>query len=287
MRTSSKGRVLPAQEEVKYSSENMELMTRHFEASFDPSHIFPFLHSSGSLIGETSFVARLDTFTTSMKSEMLYAYSPFRGEASSLLRQSIATYISLAKRANAPVVSYFCSLSHGEPPENRTAESVELCGLLYALTRQVVALLSGDSEVPASVLNPQRLGRLDGTLRTWDEAVDLFVDLVECANLPLLFIVVDGLNLLEDDFEHSTDGRLESLVDCFRKLVRSSAEDGRIVKILFTTAGLSGPLRRELDDDEMMLCEESVPGRRKKRPKARQVIAFNPRNDDNDESEES
>jgi hypothetical protein len=255
---------------------DVKFESRHLEDYFTWEHVYPFSDASLPLLGTATFVSRLGTFTTAMESQVLYAHSRYQEEGMNLLQQSAAEYISLAREAGVPVVSYFCQLTPEEPPVNRTRESVELSALLCAMIRQLIHLLPADFHSPALAFNAERFAILDGTLRTWDHAIGLFVELAGCVRLPILLFVIDGLNLLEDDFEYSTHGKLEQLIECLMGLVSSSSSegDGRVVKVLFTTAGLSGPLCRELDDKDLVSCDTPSPGVMGRHRRAGQTVSF-------------
>ena len=205
-----------------------------------------------------SFVSGLSAFTESMSSQILYTFGRYQPEQANLLRLSAAQYISLARQHGIPVISYFCGLSAEAPPPGRTRESVELSSLLYSLIRQAVDLFPAEFTATSLDLTEERFATLDGTLRTWRQAINLFTDLVNCLQLPLLLFVLDGLNLLEDDFERSTSAKVGELVRELVGLVDGPGGGGRkglgIVKALFTSAGSSTELCRELDSGRVVAC---------------------------------
>ena len=251
------------------SGNNIMFESRHLENYFSWGHVhppLPYTENPYALLAEATFVEKLDSFTTAMESRVLYAHVPYQTEGANPLLLSALGYISLARDAAVPVISYFCELSDDDPPPNRTRQSVELSALLYAMMRQIINLLPGDLSglMPASPCSA--LSALDGTLRTWNEALALFEVLLSCVRLPVLIFVLDGLNELEDDLEHSTDEELESLVRCLCRLAApSTAAQERMVKIMFTTSGLSEPLCRILDGREVVSCS-NYSSRKARRP---------------------
>ncbi|KPM38460.1 hypothetical protein AK830_g8093 [Neonectria ditissima] len=246
--------------------------SRHFEDYFTWDHVHPESETPLPLLADATFLGRLDYFTTSMESTVLYAHGQYQDESTNLLRQSVSAYASHSQEAGVPVVSYFCQLPHDEPPEHRSRESIDLSALLYAMIRQVVNLLPvGASRVS---LDAEIFSTLDGTLRTWQEAIALFEHLVSCVELPLLLFVIDGINVLEDQFEHSTDEALENLVRCLARMTNPAAVgEERMVKVLFTTMGLSETLCRLLDREDMVSCSTSSPRGARRMPRARRVIS--------------
>jgi hypothetical protein len=211
-----------------------------------------------------------------MESQILYAHGTRSGTGQSSLTRSAASYTRLALNAGLPVISYFCELSHEEPPPNRTRESVELSALLCSLIRQVVNLLPSGADCPeVAAIDRNRFTALDGTLRTWNEGISLFADLVQCVRLPLLLFVIDDLNVLEDESERSTEEHIERLVDTLTALMRPpSFEEDRIVKMLLTTSGGSEVLFRKVHDDDIVVCDDAPPGRSGRSRRGHQIVMF-------------
>lgn len=265
-------------EEATIRSADIKFGSRYLEEYINWDHVFPFSETPRQLCADTAYVTRLNSFTTTMESQVLYAHTQYQPEGLNLLRMSAAKYISLAREHGIPVVSYFCSLAPpsslaGQPvPERPISESSELTALLYSIIRQAVDLLPAEgvttSPFPAAGFSERRFSSLDGSLRTWDAAVELLRNLVSCIRLPLLLFVIDGLNLLEDDFEHTTSDQVEILTRSLRDLARPDKVAGPMVKVLFTTAGLSGALCRELDSAQVVACNASSPSREAGRPRS-------------------
>lgn len=300
-----------------------KLRTTHFEDVFDWDKVYPFPDTGPPedaevLLTDRLVVTRLDAFTTSMASQVLYLHDEsFATDHPNFLQQAMGAYIALARDQCIPVVSYFCRLAHTRPKgamaasasssssssdspslsPKRTRESVELCAALYAMLRQLINLLPADFTTTttsgrgsscssrgeavaaaASLFTEDGLKGLDGTLRTWDRAVDLFAELVRCLKLPLLLFVVDGINLVEDDMDRYTLAKIDRLVCRLRSLVeegqaaqaqrkgeeeeQEEEEEGSlttttsIVKVLFSTAGLSRVLCSRLEEADSMNCRE-------------------------------
>ncbi|KAH6974180.1 hypothetical protein BKA56DRAFT_733835 [Ilyonectria sp. MPI-CAGE-AT-0026] len=253
---------------------DIQFQSRQYEEFFDWDQVHLFSESFEPIMADSTLVMRLKAFTETMESQIMYAHNRYQGTESNSLAKAISKYISLARETKVPVVSYFCRISSEEAPPNRTKESIELSALLYAMIRQVVNLLPTELDNNAPILDQTRLASLDGTLRTWDGAVSLFRDLVNAVRLPMLLIVIDGLVFLEDDFEHSTDGKMDKLILCLKELVDSSEAEDRILKVLFTTEGLSEPLCQELDESDIVACSPLSPGRVGRPPRSGQVVSF-------------
>ncbi|KAI1129036.1 hypothetical protein F5Y10DRAFT_239073 [Nemania abortiva] len=239
------------------SAYDIRLGSRHLEDFFDWEHVYPYEEPPLLAPADPEFVTRLNDFTAKTEPQILYACRRYLGETLDPLRMSAAVYISLARKADIPVISYFCQLSHDEPPSGRTRETIELSALLCSMIRQLVNILPGQLSAEAPILSLQTLSEIDGTLRTWEQAISLLRDLVVCVRLPLLLFVLDGLSLLEHDLEDVMEPKMKSLVGCLKNIVETSKKEGRIVKVLFTTAGLSGVLCRELNEEDILVCEGS------------------------------
>jgi hypothetical protein len=217
----------------------------------------------------------LEAFTAATDSQLLYAHGQYYFQGADPLRQWTLGYMSLAQAAGVPVVSYFCELSADEPPATRTRESIELSALIYALIRQLVNLLPvGDPET-AAAFDAARFSALDGTLRTWKEALSVFENLVEAVRLPLMLFVIHGLNVVEDESEHSTAEALVALVQCFARVSGPASTHGsRICKVLFTTSGLSETLSYLLDEGYIISCGSTSPGGPRQSKRARKVVLY-------------
>jgi hypothetical protein len=255
-------------EQIRQRGADVKFKSRHLEDYFEWERIYPISETPRPLFADATFVMRLRSFTTTMESQILYAHGQYQPEGSA------AGYVSLARESGVPVVSYFCQLSHQEPAGSRTRESVELTALLYSMIRQLIDLLPAEFSCPAPIFDETRFASLDGSLRTWELATSLFVDVTRCVNLPLLLFVIDGLNLVEDDFEQSRSRELEQLLTCFKQLVDSGSDGDYVVKVLFTTAGLSGSLCQALDERDIVPCDVSSPGERRRSGRGRQVILY-------------
>ncbi|KAK3987611.1 hypothetical protein QBC44DRAFT_400058 [Cladorrhinum sp. PSN332] len=218
-------------------------------------HVYPFIDSPHQLCAHPSFISSLTSFTTTIESSVLYAHGRYQNNVdSNLLRLSAGKYVTSAQEHGIPVISYFCRLSPGTPPATRTRESLELISLIYALIRQVTDLLPAEISISID-LSEARFASLDGTLRTWDQAISLLSDLIGCIQLPQLLFVIDGLGLLEDEFGHRvTLRKVEELVKLLVGFAKHGFGDNKIFKALFTTSGLSAALCKQVGVDHVIAC---------------------------------
>jgi len=143
--------------------------------------------------------------------------------------------VDVTSKWGVPIISWFCSHPPKERvPEPRKPETVGLCEMMASLVRQLMTLLPEELPDDAPDLSAIRFGRLDGTLRTWEEMLQVFADLLSLAP-PDLLVVLDGLDRLDSQY---TSSRTEQLVTVIcRRVDRLATADAGVMKVLLTTAG--------------------------------------------------
>jgi hypothetical protein len=147
--------------------------------------------------------------------------------------------IKLPSGRSMPCVSYFCHIKvrrrrNGGP----SPEAQGLVEILYGLISQLASMLDGSSVVKQEL----PVEALDGTLETWDDALQV-VHALLCSVTPGMLCVIDGLHWLDGG---GVDNRVVDLV----KALRSSP-----MMLLFTTSARSGALLREIPSDEVETFE--------------------------------
>jgi hypothetical protein len=159
-----------------------------------------------------------------------------------------AMCVDFANKAKLPVISYFCQLSRDKSlrPGN-TRESQELVALTYSLIRQLIERLPAQLECESD-FGGERFSRLDGTLKTWNDAVEALNDLLQFTPT-ILYCIIDGFQWLDDP---STDKFLKELVKVFRGAALPSSN---CFKVLITTTGRSRSLLGELSPTELILAD--------------------------------
>lgn len=108
-----------------------------------------------------------------------------------------------------------------------------------------------------------RIQELDGTLKTWDEALSIFSSLLDYAP-PSLYVIIDGIERLEnmDGNEKYVSSLLRLLLDRVTREVLCNGI-GKQLKVLLTTTGSISSLN-QLDDKELRtvtLNRQSTKGR--------------------------
>ncbi|KAH7409920.1 hypothetical protein DE146DRAFT_643332 [Phaeosphaeria sp. MPI-PUGE-AT-0046c] len=194
---------------------------------------------------------RLQEWTVQTSSSILAVFGPATSAYEDATRLLTANYIQAARRAAIPCVSYFCNVSHEEPPSNRTRETVGLAQLAYALLHQLLAYLP--AQLPSSpIVSQDMFNDLNGTLIAWDTILHILKTLVAVTESPYLLFAIHGLELVEDVY---TKPRLESLLRTIREISSGQTATGPKVKVLLTTSGLSQVLSSGLDEDQ--ICDIS------------------------------
>ncbi|KAJ3546080.1 hypothetical protein NM208_g2190 [Fusarium decemcellulare] len=161
----------------------------------------------------------------------------------------MAGEIKLSSGNSMPLISYFCSTSRRSPREgNPTREAEGVIALIYALLRQLLAELysssSREPEMQASLSQLEyQTSNLDGTMRTWNEALSALSGAVSIVPMGML-TVIDGLHWLDG---REAEESLRGLVKCLRR--------GNL-RVMFTTSGRSGVLLEELTPEERVEVEE-------------------------------
>lgn len=191
----------------------------------------------------TDVASRLQHWVSDDDSAMLYifgddAYSDPRAPDS--LSSVASNVIAFTEVARLPVISYFCSLAKaGDLSDRETRAAQALAALVYALIWQLAELLPSDL-VTNIDLGSDRLAQLDGTTRTFPEALALLRDVVRLAP-PVLYCILDGLHWLDDK---STRDLLDQFVSCLLAISNEHRAEDPQVKILITTAGPSRAMLR-------------------------------------------
>ncbi|KAL6361021.1 hypothetical protein LRP88_04483 [Fusarium phalaenopsidis] len=148
-----------------------------------------------------------------------------------------------------PLVSYFCSISSQDLREgNPSREAEGVVSLVYAFLHQFLAAIHSFHSTDASKQSllsalEQQISGLDGTVRTWSEALSAFDQAARLVT-PDTVCVIDGLHWLDG---RDTDDLLSDLVRLLRKTS---------FRVLFTTSGTSGALLEHMNPEDCVEMDE-------------------------------
>lgn len=142
-------------------------------------------------------------------------------------------------RPNFPMISFFCQLNSAKNLQlSETAEMGALTAVLYALIRQILAILSPPLETDI-YLSKSRFQRLDGTNGACKDALLILEDLVGYITQPV-FCILDGLQWLE---HISTRKHLKKLLEVLRH---------NYLHVLYITTGSAASLGDTISKDETL-----------------------------------
>jgi hypothetical protein len=137
------------------------------------------------------------------------------------------------------MISFFCQLNPEKALQmSETAEMGALTTVLYALIRQILAILSPPLEKDID-LTESRFQRLDGTKGACKDALLILEDLVGYITQPV-FCILDGLQWLE---HISTRKHLRKLLEVLRH---------NYLHVLYITTGSASSLGDAISKDETL-----------------------------------
>lgn len=149
-----------------------------------------------------------------------------------------------------PSISYFSNISRKKPRDgNSSREAQGAVALIYALLQQLLTDMDLPQMTDARVNYAidqirNKISELDGTTRTWNQALSALTTAVELS-APGMLCVIDGMHWLDS---RDTEKLLCELVQCLRK-------SG--FKVLFTTSARCAALSKEISREEHVQVDES------------------------------
>ena len=179
-----------------------------------------------------------------------------------------ATVAAQASQAGIPLLGFFCDCRdpREDPTKDKYISKTEraafketvVINLIYSLIRQVISILPNRIETRTK-FSKAAFSKLDGTLYTWDDALKILKRLMKLMPRVVL-VVIDGVEQLDqsDNGEYVDDilSLLLSYID------NDEGGDGRIFKILFTTAGACSALEKYDDVARDMVTPSQVRAKR-------------------------
>ena len=230
---------------ISESSENPSLIEQTFlksEVLESSAHLEDFIigyenrdiMNSLPTFAESLVVTKLQLWIAAPTSHLLWIIGPKDHLSPSNMSFASGSMISAATKLELPLISHLCRLPrYGDPTNSHSREEDALIGLLYDLILQLIEQMAPDIEAGID-LSAKRFELLDGSMDTWDNALDLFQGLLRCFPMPLLLCVIDGLSIVDlGPGAWACAELLEVLRDHY-------ATSDNTFKILLTTSGTSG-----------------------------------------------
>lgn len=201
---------------------------------------------------EPSIVESLQDWGHGSTSQSLWIrgiYEEFYPSSTSAIAAKI---VKTALDTKIPLLYFFCNIPEedeelmDDEDDTPSKEEAAVIDFLYSLIRQAIELLPREISTKSNLTKP-RFARLDGTLDTFDEALNILADLLLLVPSTLL-IVIDGIEQLDDtDVDENITDILKFIQDT---TLRESSGSEKVVKILYTTAGPCSALDG-LDDENL------------------------------------
>ena len=210
-----------------------------------------------ALAVSNAIFSRLQQWIGATKSERLWIAGPSERHYPSKMSTMAASVVRLLARGDPLVIFYFCELPRKEDLQPGTSrEAAALLSLVYSLIRQLIFRFESNFDSEKD-LSKTRFGDLDGTMNTWHQALELFKDLIYLSS-PYLICVLDGVDRI--DYRDGGKG-FQEFLDFMENIMDNDEHEGgddesSVFKLLFTTAGKSGALKRNLARREMLLEDE-------------------------------
>jgi hypothetical protein len=231
-----------------YTSEEVAVNSLCLETFFSQRRILlvgpPFKPAT---INRKTMLRLAEWSQTSTPSQTLWIRSrntPCRGLENNCTRIGVKI-IELARRANVPIISYFCQedcINSSVSQSAGTSGSIELTSMLYALIRQTIQILPKESKIDLD-MSDARFQRLDGSKAVWDDALTLLGVLLLSVRLTA-FCVLEGIQWLEH-------GNSAKKVEALLKTLRRSS-----LNVLLITSGACASPRDLISKDETLGDED-------------------------------
>lgn len=199
----------------------------------------------------------LQKWVKSRVSKMLWIAGPtdsnFRYP--STMSNAAASMVQLFTLTGLVVIYHFCELPEiSAPINNLSREELGLISLVCSLIRQLI-IAAGPQFESSLDFSRERFAQLNSSMEGFKEALQLLKDLVDLCPAYIVCII-DGIDNI--DYDKGREG-CRTLLKALRELMAlevNDAGEGRVFKVLFTTASRPGMLMRDLKDDEMLLEDE-------------------------------
>ncbi len=159
----------------EWLAHDVALSSAHLEDFFDRDRVRLPCDPTGPAMIRREVLERIIQWTSSAENDSPLLWldgPPIEADGfDNPLSMLAAKFIELASASRVPVLSYFCGLQPHEPA-GLTREEHGLLALVSALIRQMVELLLPAFDTDTD-LSSSRFRKLDGTVSSWQESVEL------------------------------------------------------------------------------------------------------------------
>lgn len=170
----------------------------------------------------------------------------------SAMSNAAASIVQLVTQAGPIVIYHFCEIPQiSASVDGISREEIGLISMVYSLIRQLI-IAAGPQFESSLDFSRERFAQLNGTLEGFKEALQLLKDLADPCPAYIICII-DGIDNI--DYGKGQEG-CRMLLETLRDLMILKANDageGRVFKVLFTTASRPGLLMQNLKANEMLL----------------------------------
>ncbi|KAI9886312.1 MAG: hypothetical protein M1823_001869 [Watsoniomyces obsoletus] len=224
----------------------------------EPGASFIQKHPTGS--ASEAVLSKLREWSTASTSQLLWLACPQELVVPSALSAVAGSLILSSMSLDIPTISHICNRGPYQTSMSGSDESPEeagLIGLVYSLIRQMLVIVvnqvqGSDQEL---VRFHHQLAQLDGSMRTWNIAMQLLSGLFGTSP-PLMLCVIDGLNIL--DYGSAAARCYEFLEKFWEPFTRPN----KVLKVLHTTSGHSKNMMHQIPRDFIHMVEPSKKQRR-------------------------
>ena len=251
---------------MKYAKHDLQMWSRHLD--YYTSITLDALEDRDTDVSlmNSPVVESIQDWSQVGTSTSLWVQGPYEDVCPSTTSSVAGNVASMAIAAKLPVLCFFCDLSDyrvaGSGRDNTDSEDEEddkednevdkpevlaLMDLVYSLIRQSIDLLP-TQVTTRSDFSKSSFARLNGSLKSFDKALNIIQNLIPLAPKALM-IIIDGIEQFDDtNEEDSINNLLELLQEMMIETLSMEKKNRQTIKILYTTAGPCDPLE-SLDEE--------------------------------------
>jgi hypothetical protein len=192
------------------------------------------IYPVAGLKADSEITSKIQDWWTAEGTEILWVQTPpLHNERRSLASDMVA----LSRAVNFPVAAYFCQRLNAN---SGTLSQLDiLIDLVYSLIYQICMSMTEDITSHVD-LSASRFSALDGTIRSFTQALDLIRNLLSLKHGGQL-LLIDGMDILDYGDDLGLRGYLKMLFEILR-----NSEFNGAVKTIIITEGHSGMILDEV-----------------------------------------